>query len=153
MNKINHSVVDVSGFMHWWGLSIDITTMNVIIIRNGWNIDELLNFASVNDDLRYRLLKKYYCFTVVELNIFIPQLTRPTHYITIGGFSPGFRIRIDLMRIRIRSGSRFFYNCGYGFRIRIPDPDPGFDDLKLKKIYSRKFNFYFIDQKLPFTYP
>jgi hypothetical protein len=23
-----------------------------------------------------------------------------------------------------------------GFRIRIPDPDPGFDDLKLKKIYN-----------------
>ncbi len=44
--------------MHWWGLSIDITTMNVIIIRNGWNIDELLNFASVNDDLRYHLKKK-----------------------------------------------------------------------------------------------
>jgi hypothetical protein len=44
--------------MHWWGLSIDITTMNVIIIRNGWNIDELLNFASVSDDLRYRLFKK-----------------------------------------------------------------------------------------------
>ncbi len=40
-----------------------------------------------------------------------------------------------------------------GFRIRIPDPDPGFDDLKLKKIYSWKFNFYFIDQKLQFTYP
>jgi hypothetical protein len=30
----------------------------------------------------------------------------------------GLRIRIDLMRIRI------------------PDPDSGFDDLKLKKIYS-----------------
>jgi len=34
----------------------------------------------------------------------------------------GFRIRIDLMRI--------------WFRIRIPDPDPGFDDLKLEKIYN-----------------
>ena len=33
------------------------------------------------------------------------------------------------------------------------DPDPGFDDLKLKKIYSWKFNFYFLDQKLQFTYP
>ncbi len=30
----------------------------------------------------------------------------------------GFRIRVDLMRIRI------------------PDPDPGFDDLKLKKNYN-----------------
>jgi hypothetical protein len=38
-------------------------------------------------------------------------------------------------------------------RIRIPDPDPGFDDLKLKKIYSWKFNFYFLDKKWPFTYP
>jgi translation initiation factor 2-alpha kinase 4 len=38
----------------------------------------------------------------------------------------GFRIRIDLMRIRIQH----FYN----WQIRIPDPDPGFDDLKLKKI-------------------
>ncbi len=40
-------------------------------------------------------------------------------------FKPGFRIRIDLMRIRIQ---HFFK-----FRKRIPDPDPGFDDLKLKK--------------------
>jgi hypothetical protein len=46
---------------------------------------------------------------------------------------PGFRIRIDLMRIRI--------------------PDPGFDDLKLKKIHCWKFNSYFRDQKLQFTYP
>ncbi len=29
-----------------------------------------------------------------------------------------------------------FSNCGSGFRIRIPDPDPGFNDLKLKKIYN-----------------
>ncbi len=35
----------------------------------------------------------------------------------------------------------------------IADPDPGFDDLKLKKNYSWKFNFYFLDQKLPFNYP
>jgi hypothetical protein len=35
----------------------------------------------------------------------------------------------------------------------IADPDPGFDDLKLKKIYSWIFNFYNLDQKLPFTYP
>jgi hypothetical protein len=35
-----------------------------------------------------------------------------------------------------------------GFRIRID-----FDDLKLKKNYSWKFNFYFLDQKLQFTYP
>jgi hypothetical protein len=41
----------------------------------------------------------------------------------------GFRIRIDLMRIRIRIQN--FSNCGSGFRIT--DPDPGFDDLKLKK--------------------
>ncbi len=39
---------------------------------------------------------------------------------------PGFRIRIDLMRIRIQN----FSNCGSGFWI--PDPDPGFDDLKLE---------------------
>jgi hypothetical protein len=32
--------------------------------------------------------------------------------------------------------------------MRIPDPDPGFDDLKLKKIYSWKFNFYSFDQKI-----
>jgi hypothetical protein len=38
-------------------------------------------------------------------------------------------------------------------RIRIPDPDPGFNDLKLKKIYSWKFYIYFLDQKLQFTYP
>jgi hypothetical protein len=35
----------------------------------------------------------------------------------------------------------------------IADPDPWFDDLKLKKIYSWKFNFYFLDQKLQFTFP
>jgi hypothetical protein len=33
-----------------------------------------------------------------------------------------------------------------------PNPDPGFDDLKLKNIYSWKFYFYFLDQKLLFTY-
>ncbi len=55
----------------------------------------------------------------------------------------GFRIRIDLMRIRIR----IQHYCGSGFRIRIPDPDPGFDDLKLEKIYSWKFNLDFFDQK------
>jgi hypothetical protein len=32
--------------------------------------------------------------------------------------------------------------------IRIPDPDLEFDDLKLKKIYSWKFNFYFLDKKI-----
>ncbi len=37
-------------------------------------------------------------------------------------------------------------DSGSGFRIRIPDPDPGFDDLKLEKTYSWKFNFYFLDQ-------
>jgi hypothetical protein len=31
----------------------------------------------------------------------------------------GFRIRIDLMRIRYGSGSSICSNCGYGFRIRI----------------------------------
>jgi hypothetical protein len=41
----------------------------------------------------------------------------------------GFRIRIDFMRIRIRI-QHFF-----SLQIRIPDPDPGFDDLKLTKIY------------------
>jgi hypothetical protein len=49
------------------------------------------------------------------------------------------------------SGSSIFSYGGSGFRI--PDLDSGFDDLKLKKIYSRKFNFYFLDQKLQFTYP
>ncbi len=60
---------------------------------------------------------------------------------------PGFRIRIDLMRIRIRI-RKFLW-----LRIRIPDPDPGLDDLKLGKIYSWKFNFDFLHQKLLFTYP
>ncbi len=31
-------------------------------------------------------------------------------------------------------------DSGSGSRILIPDPDPGFDDLKLKKIYSWKFS-------------
>ncbi len=39
------------------------------------------------------------------------------------------------------------------FLIADPDPDPGFDDLKLKKNNSWKFNLYFLDQKLQFTYP
>ena len=53
------------------------------------------------------------------------------------------------MRIRFWiQQQHFFY-----LQIRIPDPDPGFDDLKLKKIYSWKFNFYFLDQKLQFTCP
>jgi hypothetical protein len=63
--------------------------------------------------------------------------------------APGFRIRIDLMRIRILIRIQHFFKL----RIRIPDLDPGFDDLKLKIIYSWKFNFYFLDQKLQFTYP
>ncbi len=64
-------------------------------------------------------------------------------------FYARFRIRIDLMRIRIRIQHFFLLRI----RIADPDPDPGFDDLKLKKIYSWKFNFYFLDKKLPFTYP
>ncbi len=49
-------------------------------------------------------------------------------------------------------------NCGSGYGsgssiFLIADPDPGLDDLKLKKIYNWKFNFYFLDQKLQFTYP
>jgi hypothetical protein len=31
--------------------------------------------------------------------------------------------------------------------------DPGFDDLKFKKSTAGRFNFYFFDQKLQFTYP
>ncbi len=34
-------------------------------------------------------------------------------------------------------------DSGSGFRIRIPDPDRVFGDLKLEKIYNKKFNFYF----------
>jgi hypothetical protein len=45
------------------------------------------------------------------------------------------------MRIRIRIRIQHFSNCGSGFRI--PDPDPGFDDVKLKKIYSWKLIFIF----------
>jgi hypothetical protein len=55
----------------------------------------------------------------------------------------GLRIRIDLMRI-MDPDLAFFL---------IADLDPVFDDLKLNKIYSWKFNFYFLDQKLQFTYP
>jgi hypothetical protein len=31
--------------------------------------------------------------------------------------------------------------------------DPGFDDLKLEKIYSWKFNFDFLNKKLFFSCP
>jgi len=31
--------VNVSGFMHWWGLTIDITSMNIIIISVGLCVD------------------------------------------------------------------------------------------------------------------
>jgi hypothetical protein len=64
--------------------------------------------------------------------------------------SPGFRIRIDLMRIRIQ---HFFLIADPDPESRIRIPDPGFDGQKLQKIYSWKFNFYFLDQKLQFTYP
>ena len=67
---------------------------------------------------------------------------------------PGFRIRINFLRIRIQ-------------RIRMkantdpdtdPDPDPirfqGFNDQKLKKnnSWKKKIKFFF-DQKMQFTYP
>jgi hypothetical protein len=48
------------------------------------------------------------------------------------------------------SGSRI---PDLGSRIRISGPDPGFDDLKLKKTFSWKFNFCFLDQNWQFTYP
>jgi hypothetical protein len=48
----------------------------------------------------------------------------------------GLWIRIDLMRIRIR--------------IRIQFQTQGFDKQKLKRIYNRKF-FFFFDKKLQFT--
>ena len=70
------------------------------------------------------------------------------------GPSPGFRVNADP---DTDPDPAFFLiadpDSGSRIRIRIPDPDPGFDDLKLKKIYSWKFNCYFLDQKLPFTYP
>ncbi len=66
------------------------------------------------------------------------------------GPSPGFRVNADP---DTDPDSSIFSNCGSGFRIQTRDPDPGFDDLKLKKIYSWKFKCYFLDQKLPFTYP
>jgi hypothetical protein len=74
-----------------------------------------------------------------------PADSDPTHCL-----KAGFRIRIDFMRIRIRIRIQHFFLL----RIRIPDPDPdpGFDDLKLKKIYSWKFNFYFLVQNMQFTY-
>ncbi len=56
----------------------------------------------------------------------------------------GFWIRIDLMRIRIRIRILIFSNCLSGLRVRVPDPDPGFDDLKLKKIYSWKLISIFL---------
>merc|ERR1719430_2381075 len=31
--------IDVTGFMHWWGLTIDITSMNIIIISVGLCVD------------------------------------------------------------------------------------------------------------------
>ncbi len=51
---------------------------------------------------------------------------------------PGFRIRIHLIRI-----------LGWLNPIQIQ----GFDDQKLKKIYSKKNKISFFDQKLKFTYP
>ena len=42
-------------------------------------------------------------------------------------------------------------DSGSGSRIRIPDP--GFYDQKLKKITAEKKNYFFLDQKLQFTYP
>ncbi len=77
----------------------------------------------------------------------------PVIYLSLKGVylfkNSGFRIRIDLMRIRIQIGIQHFLSL----RIRTPDPDPGLDDLKLKQIYNQKFNFNFFNQKLQFTYP
>ncbi len=59
-------------------------------------------------------------------NLKIPAQIPPfgtDHYGPKQGFGSGY-------------GSSIFSNCGSGFRIRILDPDPGFDDLKLKKIYN-----------------
>jgi hypothetical protein len=69
-----------------------------------------------------------------------------------GNFEHLFNFEANIKMVS-GSGSNIFSNCGSGFRIWILDPDPGFDDLKLKKIYSWKFNFYYLDQKLQFTYP
>ena len=33
------TTLDVAGFMHWWGLTIDITSMNVLIISVGLCVD------------------------------------------------------------------------------------------------------------------
>jgi hypothetical protein len=52
---------------------------------------------------------------------------------------PGFRIRIDSMRIRIRIRIQHFFKL----RIRIPDPDPGFDGRKLKKLQLKKKKILF----------
>jgi hypothetical protein len=77
----------------------------------------------------------------VEAESFEPE-SRAVHPVILArvseGLYPGLRIRIDLMQIRIR--------------IRHSDPAffLRFDELKLKKIYSWKFNFYFFDQKLQF---
>ena len=42
--------IDVAGFMHWWGLTIEITSMNILIIRYLLNISTIifiLSFSSV----------------------------------------------------------------------------------------------------------
>ena len=31
--------VDVAGFMHWWGITIEITSMNIVIISVGLCVD------------------------------------------------------------------------------------------------------------------
>jgi hypothetical protein len=74
----------------------------------------------------------------------------PAEHVGVGpaqleGLAPGLRIPHGF-NADPDPDPAFFLNCGSGFRIRIPDP--GFDDLKLEKIYSWKFNFYFLDQKL-----
>ncbi len=58
------------------------------------------------------------------------------HFIFLLLFEAGFRIRIDLMRIRIQHFIKL--------RIRIPDPDPGFYDQKLikKLLLKKKLNFF-----------
>jgi hypothetical protein len=55
--------------------------------------------------------------------------------VTTQAHLPGLQIRIDLMRIRIRIWIKHFFLCAD------PDSGSGFDDLKLKKIYSWKFLF------------
>jgi hypothetical protein len=105
---------------------------------------------------------KYCIWRGFEIAIIPDQLFYVSNYIPIAEYWRGtwFLPNVNLIELCSRVSDPHWFNADpdtdpdpafFLIADPDPDPDPGFDDLKLKKIYSWKFNFYFLDQKLQFT--